>query len=138
MITLSDAYLQMLDKRWWLFTAVGAVVVIIVVIILIGVFGGKAESRNLQRVQGSQIIYEALTKYYIAQGKYPDQLKQLVPDYVKSVPTGFTKADGTCKIGGYSYKKFSSQNTYELVFCISEKVGELEAGNHIVTPFGIR
>ncbi len=138
MLKLSDAYIQFLDKRWWVLVVGGGILVVVVVVIIMLVSGGGSAPRDAQRVREVQYLEDALTKYYQAKGTYPQALKELVPAYAAKVPSGFAKPDGTCRIGGYVYKKYASINTYDLLFCLGETVGQYAAGNHTLTPRGIK
>ncbi len=138
MLKLSDAYIQFLDKRWWIVLVGGGILVVIVVIAFLLFSGGSSAPRDSQRLKEVEYIGDALTKYYQAKGTYPAALKELIPTYAPKIPSGFSKPDGACKIGGYQYKKYVSINTFELLFCLGEPVGEYSAGNHILNPLGIK
>ncbi len=138
MITFSDAYLQFLDKRWWVLAVGGGIIVVVVIVLFMVSSGGGAADRDAQRVRQIEYLQEALTKYYVAEGKYPVALKELVPKFASTLPVGSKKADGNCSISGYVYKKYQSQNAYDITFCLSARVGSLAPGNHIASPYGIR
>jgi hypothetical protein len=138
MITLSDAYVQFLDKRWSVLLIAGGILVVVIIILVIMFSGGGSVDRDIQRVHDVEVLQEVLTKYYVSEGKYPTALKELVPKFIAKTRVGFTKADGTCKIGGYVYKKYQSQNAYDITFCLGTTVGTLAPGNHIATPYGIK
>ena len=94
-----------------------------------------AVSRDEQRIVDIKSIQDALVKYKDATGNYPEQMNELMPDYLSEIPAN-------PEPGGIDYiytpiGKLPAQY-YDLAYELEAGTSEVEgAGTHIANPDGI-
>lgn len=122
---------------------------ILAILIALSVFSStslKAESRNTKRVNDIKQIQFALDMYRRESGHYPNELnfgeefknEETGTIFIKKLPNNpRPRNDGDCPDQDYQYTYNSSNDTYALSFCISDSVGNLEAGSYQANHSGI-
>lgn len=86
---------------------------LLVVVMILGIIAAvavptfsnnKANAVNATNQQNIVIIKDALERYKLDKGSYPDTLDKLLPDYLKAVPQPVDSVTGKVS-GSYSYNK---------------------------------
>ncbi len=128
-------------KGWAIWGIISGVMVflgLLAGVTLISLNSVRVKSRDAIRMADMQQIAAAMELYYNENGRYPNNLNDLEPSYIKTVPTAPNPADGTCTktTNKYNYKILSADQ-YDLSFCLGNDTNGYEAGNHIMTEVGI-
>lgn len=94
------------------FTLVELMVVIAIIGILAAIavpkFGAATDSANKAKIQADlRTLDSAISMYYAKDGKYPESLQKLAPDFIAAVPTVPSPYKGTA---GLTYK-FDNEGT---------------------------
>ncbi|MFA5990805.1 MAG: hypothetical protein WC794_00990 [Candidatus Doudnabacteria bacterium] len=91
-----------------------------------------------KRVTDTRYLKTALENYFLSEGKYPESLDRLVPEYIVAIPTAPTPAGGLCteQENVYSYKLDTPTN-FRLDFCLGSTAGGYSAGNYFWSKAGI-
>ncbi|PIT94893.1 hypothetical protein COT98_01855, partial [Candidatus Falkowbacteria bacterium CG10_big_fil_rev_8_21_14_0_10_39_9] len=134
------------------FTLVEMLIVIAIIGVLMGVMtvsysAIRQRARDTKRVKNIEQIQTALKLYFYNESSYPDNLtfdqaltgSTSSTTYMQIIPSAPTPTDGNCtsrqNAGGYTANIASS--SYQVAFCLGNRVGNLSAGPKCLTPSGI-
>ena len=91
------------------FTLVELLVVITILMVLVGIVtvslnsgSTKASASSINYLEKGRQLAQAVESYYVEHDNWPANSTGLVPQYLKSVPSGWTDTKGDCKVGGTS------------------------------------
>lgn len=130
-------------KKTWL--AVGAVwgtlaflLIPVLTITLLALSTARQKARDAKRVADIYLISSGLELYLNDQQTYPENLNQLIPKYLTSVPQAPLPNDGKCRPeeNQYHYQLINASD-YKLTFCLGQTTRKLESGMHYLGPWGI-
>ncbi len=146
------------------FTLIELLVVIAIIGLLstlavVSLNNARAKSRDAKRIADVKQIQTALELYYNDNNGYPvlgaeasiQGSTTLMPNFMVTIPTAPSPADGTCAATGANSNQYWYQSetnagaacaaadcaSYKLNFCLGAATGELAAGSHCATPSGI-
>ena len=94
----------------------------------------QAEFRDQKRINDMRRLHGALALYYTKNESYPENLDDLVPEYIEMIPSNITP-------GGinYHYTPIGTRpyKFYDLAYALEIGIEGIYAGTHYVTPNGI-
>ncbi|MFH0952526.1 MAG: hypothetical protein V1838_05120 [Patescibacteria group bacterium] len=85
------------------------------------------KARDARRLSDIRNIRTALTVYVVENGVYPENLAELLPNYLSVMPVNPTP-------GGITYYYTPVESVYNLHYSLEVGTDELTAGEHIATP----
>ncbi len=138
-----------------------AIVGLLSVIAMVGMTVARSKSRDTKRVADIRQIQKGLELFYTDNLGYPTVSSAAVlgqgtalslcgtalsatcsgTAYISRLPTAPDVAESGCSASTYSYVSSATAGTsssYSIVFCLGNKVGELNAGLRTATPSGIQ
>lgn len=110
-----------------------------IVLIFIIRFGSTKEiTRNSRRIIDIKIMQTALAVYYDKEGRYPNNINELVKkEYLNVLPTNpWPRDERGCPDKDYVYTAISDTKDYTIDYCISIKVGGVTAGYYYANKDG--
>jgi type II secretory pathway pseudopilin PulG len=108
-------------------------------VVLLTLNSARLKSRDAKRLADIRQIASGLELYYNDFTRYPNELSQLIPNYLGIIPNPPQPNDGTCTAeeNQYTYKK-ASPNTYNLTFCLGQTTNGYANGVRTLTEKGIK
>lgn len=148
------------NKKQTGFTLIELLVVIAIIgllasVVLLALNSARAKARDAKRATDVRQMATALEVYFNDYGAYPvlatagslstATWTSAYTNYIGTIPTPPTPADGSCNASGttqpnnnYLYTSASPGATYTLTFCLGGTTGGYAAGAHTATPAGIQ
>lgn len=92
----------------------------------------EAQARDAQRVASIRSIQNALDRYRVQTGAYPETLDVLVPGFLSAIPKNLDESD-------FSYTPIGSlpAQFFDLCYELEVGTGEIGSGYHCANPDGV-